>query len=309
MQRFIPVKLPSLIGLDIAADALRLVQLRRTTRGFKVENAGIVGLPEGAILEGKIREPDTVVSHLAEWVNATKTRGVSAAIAMPSYCVISKKIELAAGLQDFEREAEIAAQLSVYFPGTSAELSFDYALLDNDRPEVDEFLLIAARTEQVNSYIDVVERAGLKVQIVDIDTHALARGVCYSLCDFLESVAIAEISPRGVLFVVFYKTEILFSQQISGANTLEIVAVFKRALQLCLSARPFLEIEKLFLSGRACALPFFAECIQKECSIEPLWVNPLQKMIFSKRIDKTECNKISSELVVSSGLAIRTARW
>lgn len=288
------------IGLDIQADALRLVQLRRLKHHLLVENIGLIPIPHGVISEGKLQRPEQVSAYLHEWVEHVSLKGLSTAIAMPAYCVISKRIQLLSGLRDIEREAEITTQLKHYFPGISEELCFDYTLLESEDTLHEHFLLVAARHEQLTSYVEAVENAGLKVKIVDVDIYALTRNIAKN-----ETMVLLDIGTITSQFVVIHKGEILFFQQMMNHDLTELKNEFKRVLQLCYSTHRFLKIKKIYLTGCADDFHLLASYIQNEFAIYVDFVNPFRNISFANQTDKEACQHSPSRMAVSCGLAIR----
>jgi type IV pilus assembly protein PilM len=288
------------IGLDIQADELRLVQLHRLKHTLLVENIGLIPIPRDVISEGRLQRPEQVTAHLHEWVESTPLKGTSAAIAMPAYCVISKRIQLFSGLRDIEREAEIAIHLKHYFPGIAEELCFDYVLLESEDTLHDHFLLVAARHEQLSCYVEAVENAGLKVKIVDVDIYALARNITKN-----ETMVLLDIGTITSQFVVIYKNEILFFQQMMNRDLAELKNELKRVLQLCYSTHRFLKIKKIYLTGRADDFRLLASHIQNEFAIHVDFVNPFHNISFLNPKDKEICLHSPSRMAVSCSLAIR----
>lgn len=310
MQRFISLKpsySPSLIGVDIQPEEIRLVVLRKQHGQFRIEHLQVINLLAGAMNDGKIMQPEKISAALSEWAHATDNQGNAAAIALPAHCVISKKIPLAPGLQALEQEAEIAAQLTTYFPGTAEPLCFDFAYLKNDLQQ-DYFLLVAARSERLNQYTDVVSQAGLTVKIVDVDMYALARGMSYALSceDKIKTMAILNVDFSLAQFEVVHQNEVLVFQQLNQIEEIKLVEEVKRIRQSCLSAHSYLEIEIIYLSGSSPHLVKIAQSIHQKCGIEVELVDPFKHMLFADHLNEEACRHVSPRMLISCGLATRS---
>jgi type IV pilus assembly protein PilM len=161
----------ALVGIDIHASEIRLLQLRRRHCGFSVERSGSTPLPAGAVLDGKIKQLDCVQAVLKNLVLTTRTQGASAVMALPVSAVISKRVVVpAAALQARSRE-----QFQAYFTGVQDALSFDYAIAGKVENNTADIFLIAAKLESLNDYLLLAEYAGLKLKIIDVDSYALTR--------------------------------------------------------------------------------------------------------------------------------------
>lgn len=165
----------SLLGLDIQANEVRLLQLQRSKKKQVIKQALALDLPKGAVIDGKIQEAETVSDRLQELVRSSKLQEFGVAIALPVDCVITKRISVIKGLQESELEAEVISHLSHWFPGVTEGLCYDYVMLDSNDEMQSDVLLAATSFAHLSTHVTVVQNAGLKVQVVDVDRYALAR--------------------------------------------------------------------------------------------------------------------------------------
>jgi type IV pilus assembly protein PilM len=168
---FIRQKSRALVGVDISASEVRLLQLKKRRRAFSVEKCGALPLPAGAVEDGKIKQLDSVQTVLKKLVTARQTQGAPAAMALPVSAVISKRVVIpSAAVRTLSTE-----QCQQYFPGVQDALCFDYALVGKVDNNAAEIFLIAARLESLHQYLALAEHVDLKIKIIDVDTYALAR--------------------------------------------------------------------------------------------------------------------------------------
>ena len=52
--------LPKIIGLDIGSNAVKMVEIDRSKKGFELEYVGLAPLPDGAIVDKSIKKADLV---------------------------------------------------------------------------------------------------------------------------------------------------------------------------------------------------------------------------------------------------------
>lgn len=84
------------------------------------------------------------------------------------------------------------------------ELSFDFVELDSVDKSQHEFLLVASRSEQLNTYISLVNASGLKIKIIDVETYALMRAGDFPfhnmrLAPHIDKTALQDMAPRLLL--------------------------------------------------------------------------------------------------------------
>lgn len=164
-----------LLGLDIQADEIRLIQLQRSKKKWGIKQALAQSLPAGAVIDGKIQVAEVVSDRLQELVQSSKLQECGVAIALPIHCVTTKRISVIKGLHESELEAEVISHLSHCFPSVTEGLCYDYGMFgSNDEMQNDVFLAATSFT-CLNIHVTAVQNAGLKVRVVDVDQYALAR--------------------------------------------------------------------------------------------------------------------------------------
>jgi type IV pilus assembly protein PilM len=163
------------VGIDIQPHAIYLIQLRKTRRGFLVEQTD--GFP---LSEDKGRDWEAIRIKLADWTRRFGLAGVSAAVSVPAKLVRMQHLSVPLGMPDELIRAEIQAQVERDFPGMSA-LSMDYSLLAQKNTGYADIHFVIARLEHISQYIECIQAAGLKLKIIDVDIYALHRMFAASL--------------------------------------------------------------------------------------------------------------------------------
>lgn len=290
------------IGLDIQSEEIRLLQLRYSNHHISVKQAAVMALPQGAIVDGHIEQAEVVSRCLKTLIKNTQTTGHAATIALPAHCVISNKLQMPSDLKALEREAEIEDNLEMNFPDLPDELMYDYVVLSTNKTNTENVLLVAARYEQLISFINLVEGAGLKLKCIDVDVYALTRAVEFAIdrVNTLQMILFADMNDPIAQVIIAYKNEIVFHRQLINKSILEIGHEIKHGLQLCDKNFADVKIQKIYLSGFVSVLP---DSINKELAIETEYINPFEKMSYLK-----EFSTISKKMLLSCGLALRGGR-
>jgi type IV pilus assembly protein PilM len=173
------------IGLDIGSNSIKLIQVKRSNQGVTLENFAMSELAPEAIYEGGIHDTDAVVSTIKELVDSLQLKSKTVAISIGGHSVIVKKITLPA-MSDEELAESINWEADHYIPYDLVDVYLDYQILQTraDQGQMD-VMLVAAKREVVDQYLEVVREAGLKPVAVDTDCFAVqnAFDVNYSLPD------------------------------------------------------------------------------------------------------------------------------
>lgn len=181
-----------LLGIDIGSSAVKLVELSRLSGGYRIETQAIEPLPPRAVAEGEILAPEEVARALQLALQRSRSRARQAAVALPGAAVISKTLEVEAGLSEDELESLLRLEADQHIPYPIDEVALDFEVLGpaaGGRGRV-EVLLAACRREQVERREALLELAGLQARVVEVENHALERA-----CTLLDE------APDGLLAV------------------------------------------------------------------------------------------------------------
>ena len=166
------------LGVDIAAGGVRVVELRRG-RQPRVAHYAHRPLPQGAIRDGGIVMRDAVCDALRDALQDSGSRLRHAALALPAGSVITKTLSLPAALSDDELEMQVESEADASLPFARDEIGIDFATLGPsvNQPDAIDVMLVAARKEKIDERCSLAEAVGLKPLIVDVESHALMSAV------------------------------------------------------------------------------------------------------------------------------------
>nr|CAA6829918.1 MAG: Type IV pilus biogenesis protein PilM [uncultured Thiotrichaceae bacterium] len=207
----------NLLGLDISSSAVKLVEMSRKGREYRIESYAVAPLPEGVSNEKDIIEPEPVGEAIRKAQRDSRSRLKRCALAIPTSMAINKIINMPASIPTAELEAQIAIEADQHIPYSMDEVSYDFEVLGPSRnnPEMLDILLAGTRSENVEVRLAAAEMAGLSVEIVDTETHALER-VLRSLTtelDQYESVAVVDFGASMTSITVFEQGRLTFSRE------------------------------------------------------------------------------------------------
>jgi len=166
---------PPLVGIDISATSIKMVKLAGDKRaGYKLEAYASSPLVKDAIVDGNINDLEKVSDAIRlTW----KLLGVSekrAALALPASAVISKKVMMLADLNEDEMSAQVESEANQYIPFSLDEVNLDFQVLGSSQKNLTEaeVLIVAARKEKIEDRVAAAESAGLKVEVMDVESYA-----------------------------------------------------------------------------------------------------------------------------------------
>ena len=169
-----------IVGLDIGTSAVRAAELDISKSTPVLMTYGQVGLPPGSLVDGEIRDATSVSEAIQKlWKNGQFT-GSSVIVGIAGLRAITREIDLPY-VPDDEVDSAVRFQSEEVIPFPpdqtilSSQILADYT--NAEGAKMRRVLVAAAHVDLVNGVIDVVERAGLTVDGVDLISSALVRAI------------------------------------------------------------------------------------------------------------------------------------
>lgn len=215
-----------LVGVDISSTTVKLLELSVKNGRYWVESYAAMPLPENSVVEKSILNPEAVADALERVVNLANPHTTQVAIAVPTSMVIHKIIEMDADMSDEEREVQIRMDAEQYIPFPLDEVSLDFEVLPDRlaNPNRVNVLLVATRTENVDTRVEVLELAGLVAKVADVESYAMERAFSV-FADTLpmgaNTVGILDIGHTMTTLSVMQKGKIIYTrEQVFGGRQL-----------------------------------------------------------------------------------------
>ncbi|MDD5180976.1 MAG: pilus assembly protein PilM [Gallionellaceae bacterium] len=226
---FLQTKTPPLIGVDISASAVKMVELSELpkNKGYTVERYVIEALPKDAVIDGNINNLEAVSDGLTRAFKRMGTRIKNVSLALPAAAVITKKILLPSGLREEDLEYQVESEANQYIPFAMDEVNLDFQVIGpapGNAEEV-EVLLAASRKANIEDRVAAVQSAGLKAVVVDVETYA-AEAALDQICTQLpggaidQCVALVDIGANAINVNVVRNGQSVYvrDQQVGGAQ-------------------------------------------------------------------------------------------
>lgn len=172
---FFKERTPPLIGVDISSTSVKMVELAEGGKGsYRLEGYAIASLAKDAVVDGNITGLDLVADGIKRAWKMLGSRERRLALALPAAAVISKKVLMQAGLREEDMELQVEAEANQYIPFSLDEVNIDFQEIgpSPNNPEEVEVLIAASRKEKIEDRVAAAEGAGLKVEIMDVETYA-----------------------------------------------------------------------------------------------------------------------------------------
>jgi type IV pilus assembly protein PilM len=221
-------KRAEVFGLDIGSSTVKVVELRETGPGtYALASFAIVTLPPETISDGVMKDPPAVTQAIKEAVARAGVKSTSAAIGICGRELIIKKLQMPAVPPKELRDA-ILLEAEHHIPFAIDEVFIDHHVVAVNSGTMD-VILVAVKKSKVMDYVAVVEEAGLRPVIVDVDSFAL--GSQYELngaADGDEAIALIDIGASIMKTNVIRGGATIFARDIPFGGSQYTQAIARR---------------------------------------------------------------------------------
>lgn len=218
------------VGIDISATAIKLLELSRSGSRYRVESYAVEPLPPNSVVDKNITDIDAVGEAIGRAVKKSGTKTKHAAAAVAGSAVITKLIEMPANLSDSDMESQLQVEADQYIPFPLEEVALDFEVLgpSADNPDRVDVLLAASRSDNVDVRVGALEIGGLSAKVIDVEAFALENTVCMLAANLFDNgddkiIAVADVGSSVTTFSVLENLKIIYSreQQFGGAQLTE----------------------------------------------------------------------------------------
>jgi type IV pilus assembly protein PilM len=172
------------IGLDIGASSIKVVQMKRGNPPSLV-NYAVVDLPEdGVVVDGNIADAETAAECIKEAIGQLSSKGFPIHSALSGQNVIVRFIHMPMMNEDDLAET-IKFEAEQYVPYPIEDVALDFASLSQVESDVGAgqllILLVVAQKEQIGTFMGCLRQANVVPEVLDVDTFAVINALNKSI--------------------------------------------------------------------------------------------------------------------------------
>lgn len=170
------------VGIDLGAGHLKMVQIRWTRNGPRIENYAVCPLPAGLMMEGAVVTPDHLGDLLKSVIRATGLRRNLVGCSVGGPAIMMRYLNLPrVGAE--EMRAAMKFEAPQHLPIAEEQLVYDYCTVEGASgvPEHQVAVFLAGTQRKlVQGHLDSLARAGLRADAVELDCMAMVRALEYA---------------------------------------------------------------------------------------------------------------------------------
>lgn len=225
-------KIKSVIGCEITTNEIRAVEIVKNDGDYKILAMGYMPLEVGIVEEGFIRDADRFNDAIVQLISSGNFQTTSVAIGVNNENLLMRYVSFPKVENDKLRNM-VLLQAQEFIPVPIQEMEVDYVVAgeskdDNDMPQT-KVMLLAARKQMLEGYINIFTAARLQIQEIDSSLLAYCRGI-NKLCGGIR-YGIVNLTDDVLNFIVVQGEEISMVRSITISEKMQksVESIFKNS--------------------------------------------------------------------------------
>ena len=292
----------SLLGVEIASDSIRLMQLQRRRGRFHVKAWAHETLEAQVFHDGWVKAPEPVVAALRRAYQRSGSRQRRVAVALPGSQVICKVRHLSAGLDEAAMETQLLVEADQFIPFPLDDLALDFQVLGPSlsHPGKLDVIIAACRQSLLDPLEQLIEAAGLHAESVEVDSFALARVLP---CSSQDRCAMLQIEAGQSILHAWSGPALPQRHELQpGSMDTAWLDRLAQLLEAQASQSPF---DRLLLAGPDAAQAIMLPTLEARLGIACEVIDPLSALHLGRVPDVDALRAQGSAMTLACGLALR----
>jgi type IV pilus assembly protein PilM len=163
-----------LVGLDIGSQSIKIAEIEHGKSGRILKNLGIVEISPDLMEDDTIKDIQGISNLIKKLFKRLKIKEKKVAFSVGGYSIIVKRINVQTMTEEKLLET-IHYEAEQYIPFDINDVNLDFQILGENENNKNQMnvLLVAAKKDLIDEYINLVETAGRQPSIIDVDAFAL----------------------------------------------------------------------------------------------------------------------------------------
>ncbi len=300
------------LGIDIGSHLIKVVQLKRNSKGITLFQHAVEETPPGSIEEGKINNPEKIAAYVKKICGSNNFKGNKAVISISGDNVIIKRLVFS-GINREELKQAVRFEVEKHISLSPEDIIYDFESVKGI-PGQRDVLLAAVSKVVVEGYMEVMNRANLYPQAVEAEVTALTRQFSFYLSapgrdiEKDKHYLLLDVGAKTIHVILLCGTILCFSRCISwgGIDCAELVTVVQKFVDYYAHKTPREnpEVENLFITGGKAGIKGLREYITKQLEVETTFLHTFNLLNGHQKLF-SGTKKGNNIFSVGIGLALR----
>jgi type IV pilus assembly protein PilM len=159
------------VGVDLGSHSIKVCEISGGKGKLKLERFAAINLGEAVIIEDEFQKPDEIIGALKNALRVAGSKSRNVSVGLYGQNTMTKRLSVPDGTQE-EIQDSIIWESEQYIPFGADESEVSFSIIGDTVGGGKDVLLVAARTEVVEHFQDLLKEAKLIPKIVDLNVVA-----------------------------------------------------------------------------------------------------------------------------------------
>ena len=293
------------VGIDIGNCSIKLIELQ--------EKKGKLELLKCA---ANSVSGDDIKTSLKDILSLSKLSSKRVNVSLSGPSVIVRYIEMPPMKRE-ELMSAIKFEAEKYIPFDIKEAIVDCAVLDKSPSgNTNRILLVAAKKEKVNSYMEMLKELGMDISSIDVDTTAIFNAFqrigleakqesVYAMADIGAKLSNMNIVAKGQ---PYFTRDILWGGMDAGNPEAPVFEKFVSEIRMSFDyfeTQFGKNVERFYISGGSSYLLNIRDFLKESLGMDVILWNPFDGIKIPDEANSKEIRDFPAQFAVAVGLALR----
>lgn len=213
----------SIVGVDVGAHSIKVCEVSGAPGKIKVERFGVYTLSEAAIIEDEIQKPSEITEAILEAMSSAGIKSRSVCLGLYGPNTMTKRLNTPDGTKE-EIADNVMWEAEQYITFGADECMIDFHILGENDGGGKDTLVAAAKTEVVESYMEVFKEAKLNARVIDLNVIALCNlfeeVAGENLEEYSEGTLLLDFGAQSTKIIVYKRGGPIFTKEIPIGGSL-----------------------------------------------------------------------------------------
>jgi type IV pilus assembly protein PilM len=207
----------SAMGLDLGSHSIKVCEVSGSRGKWKLDRFAMIPLTEAAIIEDEFQKPEEIVEAIQAGLRTAGIKTKNVAIGLFGQNTMTKRMSVPDGTKE-EIQDHIMWESEQYIPFGADESEVDFHLIGETEGGGKDALVVAARTDLVERFQDLVKESKLQIKIVDLNVLALsnlfAETAVVANPDLDEGSILIDYGAQSIKIIIFRNGGPIFTKEL-----------------------------------------------------------------------------------------------
>ncbi|QGQ96687.1 fimbrial protein [Paenibacillus psychroresistens] len=201
------------IGITLDQTGVRYVILKKKDKSWVVDINGFLPIQEGTIVEDQIVDVLSLNNQLKAWVKKEGLNGAIATISVPTSQIIIRRMNVSTiNPKEVGQLVDLEVETTLHLP--FEDPIYDYVKVGTDEVSTQLFIY-AAPKKLINTYVKLMQDAGIKVNSAELSATALARAIALQQDESFSDTMLISMDEKLLEIYMFHDGYPIFMRDMS----------------------------------------------------------------------------------------------